>query len=119
MDVKTHWNCVLELLERVYRLQEFTREWLQTQKFSESRLLFTTQDEWTIAKYVMEVLKPFRYWTLWMSKGHTVTSPHFITVYNDMFDHIDGVMRALSKKKTQWKEDLFFAVKSAQQGLSK
>jgi hypothetical protein len=36
-----------------------------------------------------------------------------------MFDHMDGVMRALGKKKTQWKEHLFFAVKCAQQKLSK
>jgi hypothetical protein len=36
-----------------------------------------------------------------------------------MFDHMDGVMRALAKKKTRWKEDLFFAVKLAQQKLSK
>jgi len=35
-----------------------------------------------------------------------------------MFDHMDGVMRALAKKKTQWKEDLFFAVKCVQQKLS-
>src|SRR5882757_4229960 len=54
-----------------------------------------------------------------MSKRHTVTLHHVITVYNDMFDHMDGVMRALVKKKTQWKEDLFFAVKLAPQKLSK
>jgi len=36
-----------------------------------------------------------------------------------MFDHMDGVMRALAKKKTQWKEDFFFAVKLARQKLSK
>jgi hypothetical protein len=36
-----------------------------------------------------------------------------------MFDHMDGMMRALAKKKTPWKEDLFFAVKCAQQKLSK
>ena len=54
-----------------------------------------------------------------MLKQHTVTLHHFITVYNDMFDHMDGVMRALAKKKTQWKVDLFFAVKCAWQKLSK
>jgi hypothetical protein len=32
---------------------------------------------------------------------------------------MDGVMGALAKKMTQWKEDLFFAVKFAQQKLSK
>jgi len=32
---------------------------------------------------------------------------------------MDGVMQALAKKKTQWKEDLIFAMKFAQQKLSK
>jgi len=36
-----------------------------------------------------------------------------------MFDHMDGMMRALAKKKIQWNEDLYFAVKFAQQKLSK
>jgi len=119
MDVKTRWNSTLELLECAYRLREFTREWLQNQKYSEYRPLFTTQDEWTIVKHVVGVLRPFRYWTVSMSKRHTVIMHHVITVYNDMFDHIDGVMRALAKKKTQWKEDLFFTVKIARQKLSK
>jgi len=34
-----------------------------------------------------------------------------------MFDHMDGVMGALAKKKTDWKEDLFFAVECARQKL--
>jgi hypothetical protein len=67
----------------------------------------------------MEVLRPFQYRTQWMSNRHTVTIHQVITVYNDMFDHMDGVMRAMSKKKTQWTEDLFFAVKLARQKLSK
>jgi hypothetical protein len=35
-----------------------------------------------------------------------------------MCDHKDGVMRAMAKKTTQWKEELFFTVKLAQQKLS-
>jgi len=54
-----------------------------------------------------------------MSMRHTVTLHHVMTVYNDMFDHMDGMMRALAKKKTPWMEDLFFAVKLARQKLSK
>jgi len=59
MDVKTCWNSILELLECAYRLQEITREWLQKPKYNEYRLLFTTQDEWMIVKYGVEVLRPF------------------------------------------------------------
>ena len=54
-----------------------------------------------------------------MWKRHTVTMHHVITVYNDMFDHMDSLMRALAKKKTPRTEDLFFAVKLARQKLSK
>jgi len=42
-----------------------------------------------------------------------------MAVYNDMFDHMDGVMQALAKKKTQWKDNLYFAIECAWQKLSK
>jgi len=54
-----------------------------------------------------------------MWKRNTVTLHHVITVYNDMFDHMDGMMRDLAMMKIQWKEDLFFAVKLARQTLLK
>jgi hypothetical protein len=54
-----------------------------------------------------------------MSKRYTLTFHLVFTVYNDMFKHMDGVMQALAKKKTQWKEDLYFAQKLAPQKLSK
>jgi len=119
MDVKNHRNSTLKLLERAFWLNEFTGGWLKNTKHSDYRPLFTTQDEWTIVKYVMEVLRPFRYWTLWMSKRHTVTLNHVITVYNHMFDHMDGLMRALAKIKTEWKEGLFIPVKFVRRKLSK
>jgi len=118
MDVKTRWNSTLESLVHLYWLRELTREWLKNPKYGDYWPLFTTQNEWTIVKYLMEVLQRFWYWTLWMSKRHTFTLHHVITVYNDMFDHMDGVMRALAKKKTQWKQDIYVVVKFAWQKLS-
>jgi len=54
-----------------------------------------------------------------MSTRHTATLHHLITVYNNMFDHMDLVTGALPRTKTQWMEDLYFAVKIARQKLSK
>jgi len=119
LDVKTRWNSTLELLEHANRLHEFIPKWLKNPKYSDYRPLFTTQDEWTIVKCVMEVLRALWYWTLWMSKGHSITLHHVITVYNDILDHMDGIMRALAKKQTPWKEDPFFAVNFARRKLSK
>jgi len=115
VDVKTWWNSRMELLERADWLREFTCKWLKHSKFSDCRSLYTTQDAWTIVMYIMEMLMPFRYWTLWMSKRHTVALHHVTTIFNDMFDHLDGVLRAPAKKKTQRKDDLYFAVKFARQ----
>jgi len=56
MDMKKHENSTLELLKRADQLPEFTNEWLHNLIHSEYQPLFTTQDEWTIEKYVMEVL---------------------------------------------------------------
>jgi len=110
MNVKRLWNSTLGLLERAYQLPELTSEWVQNRMYTEYRPLFTTEDEWTIVRYVMAVLRPIRYWTLWMSKRHTVILHHVITVYNDMVKQMEGVTWALAKKKTQWNEALFFAV---------
>jgi len=119
MDVKTRWNSTLEWLEWAYRLREFTREWLKNLRYIEYQPLVTTQHEWTIVKYVMEVLRPLQYMTLWMSTRYTVTLHHVITLFNDMFNHMDGVMQTFTKKKIQWKEDLYFTVKCVQQKLFK
>jgi len=55
-----------------------------------------------------------------MWKRHTVRLHYIITVYNNKFDHMNGVMRAVAKKKkTQWKQEVFFAVKLARQNLFK
>jgi dihydroorotase len=34
-----------------------------------------------------------------MSKRHTITLHHVITVFNEMFDPMDGMVRSLPKKK--------------------
>jgi len=53
-----------------------------------------------------------------MSKRHMVTLHHLINFYSDIFDHIDGIMKDLAKKQSQWKEDLYCAMEFVQQKLS-
>ena len=81
--------------------------------------LFKTQDQCTIIKYVLEVLRPFKYWTLWMSKWDTVTLHNVLHLYNNMFHHMDSGLPALIIHRTHWKKDLYFAIMFARQKLSK
>jgi len=66
----------------------------------------------------MERWRLFRYWTLWMSKRHMVTLHHVITVYNDIFNLMNGTMRAVAELNTQWKKDLYCTLKFVRQKLS-
>jgi len=54
-----------------------------------------------------------------MLKWHTVTLYHIITVYNDMFNHMDSIMQAVDRKKIQCKEGLYFTLKLACQKVFK
>ena len=118
IDLETQLMSTLELLDCAYGLQAFRCEWLHNTNYTQYWPLFTTHDEWNIVKNVMEVLRPFRYGTLWMMKRHTFSLHHVITMYKDMFNHLDGVMRALANKRTQWKEALFCTMMSAPQRMS-
>jgi hypothetical protein len=81
------------------------------QNYSDCWPLFKTQNEWTIDKYIMEVVRPFSYRTLLMLQRHMVIFNQIIRESSEMFDNMDGVIRAFHKKQNQWKEDLLFAVR--------
>jgi len=117
LDVKTRWNSTLAMLERAYRLKSYTYSWLV--QYPQYHSLCTTEDEWKAVEYVLQVLLPFRYWTLWMSKRKTITLHRVIGIYNAIFDHLDGVLKALAKKRLQWKRDIHRAVRSARAKLRK
>lgn len=117
LDVKTRWNSTLAMLERAYRLKAYTFCWLS--QYPQYQPLFTTDDEWKAVEYVLQVLLPFRYWTLWMSKRRTITLHRVISIYNGIFDHLDSVLKALAKKRVQWKRDIHRAVRCARAKLRK
>ena len=103
-DVKTRWNSMLNMLERSVRLREFIKDWLQT--YPEFSPLWPTPEEWKQVEYILEVLQPIRFWTLWMSKTRGVTIHRVFQVYQDIFDHLEMQIAKLERKRMQWKVDI-------------
>jgi len=119
MDEKTWWNLMLELYEKAYQLRKVIGDWLKNPTFSDYWPFFKTQDESTIVKHVMDIARQFKYLTLWTLKWHMVTLHPVITAYNNMFNHMDGIMRAFAKNQTDRKHDRDFIANYAWQMLSK
>jgi len=103
-DVKTRWNSSLNMLERSVWLQEFAKDWLQT--YAEFTPLWLTPEERRRIEYILEVLQPIRFWTLWMSKTRGVTIHRVFQVYQDIFDHLEMQISKLERKRMQWKIDI-------------
>jgi len=103
-NVKTRWNSTLNMLERSVWLQEFTKDWLQT--YAEFTPLWSTPEEWRQIEYILEVLQPIRFWTLWMSKTRGITIHRVFQVYQDIFDHLEMQIFKLEQKRMQWKVDI-------------
>jgi len=92
------------MLERSVRLREFTNDWLQT--YAECTPLWSTPEEWRQIEYILEVLQPIRFWTLWLSKTLGITIHRVFQVYQDIFDHLEMQISKLEQKRMQWKVDI-------------
>jgi len=119
MNVKLLWNSLDLLLQLAYQWWEFTSEWLKNPNKIHYWLLLPTQDKWTIVKYLIKVWMPFWHWILSMSTRYTLTPHCNITLWDDMYDHIDGIMWALPKWNTWCREHLYFTIMYMWQKLSK
>lgn len=114
-DVKTRWNSTVVMIQRAYRLRSYITQWV----LSEPQYwpLMITPDEWAMLEYIMTVLEPFQYWTLYMSRRRTVTLHLLVRLYNDMFEHLEHVDKALKRKDCAWKKDIHLSVGAAKSKL--
>ncbi|RPA88687.1 hypothetical protein L873DRAFT_1588859, partial [Choiromyces venosus 120613-1] len=57
-------------------------------------------------EYILEVLQPRPFWTLWMLKTRGVTIHRVFQVYQDIFDHLEIQIAKLEQKRMQQKVDI-------------
>jgi hypothetical protein len=99
LDVKTRWNSTVAMLERAYRLCNHTEAWIALHP--EFSMLGTSVNKWRAMEYLMEILKLFRYYTWWMSKQKNVMLHSVVHIYNDLFNHLEKIIKVLCNKRVQ------------------
>ena len=103
-NVKTRWYSTLNMLQSSVRLRELTKDSLHTH--AEFTPLWSTPEESRQIEYILEVLQPIRFLTLWMSKTRAVTIHQVFHVYQDIFDHLEMQISKLERMWMQWKVDI-------------
>jgi len=92
-------------------MKDFSREWIK--EYQAYAPLWSTPCEWKQVEYILQVLEPIRFCTLWMSKTRGPTIHRVFQVYDTIFDHLDNQISILEKKRMRWKVDIRQALENA------
>ena len=111
MDVATRWNSTAVMPSGAHRLRPYTEKWIKM--YPVFQPFWTTDDEWKVVQYILTILEPIQYWTLWMSKRQDFTLHQVLRIYGNMFDHFEAFMKRLRAKTADFKQDLLRALEAA------
>ncbi len=97
-------------------MKDFTKEWIR--QYPVYMPLWSTPSEWKQVEYILQVLEPIRFCTLWMSKTRGPTIHSVFRVYDTIFNHLDDQISNLSNKWIQWKVDIREALEKAKRKVT-
>ncbi len=75
--------------------------------------------EWTQAEYLIDLLKPFAFYTLQIGQTKTPTIQYVFPIYNKILSHLEKVEGKLKRKKQTWKKKLCHSIQKSINKLQK
>lgn len=128
--MEVRWDSLILMCVRYLELASFYRDWIEAKAKSteadrrwktktqrEASQLLLTRNELQAITYLVEVLRPFCACTKELSSNTSCNIHHVFELYNDLFEHIEGAIERLSRKRAGWKKQLIPALRSAESKL--
>jgi hypothetical protein len=94
-------------------IDEFTSQYTSAQHFQLSNF------EWKQVEYLIDIVKPFNFFTTNIGQTRTPTVGHVFNVYDQLFDHLQSIQNRLQQKQHSWVKPIICAVEAAQEKLDK
>lgn len=102
------------MLRRAKRLQSTFNRFCSEYRLTD---LMLCHEEWRQIGYLLWITQPFFKFTTALSKTKDVTIHLVFKIYNNLFEHLDGSIAQLQRKKLPWKQNMLTALKAARQKL--
>jgi hypothetical protein len=115
--VSTRWDSTAFMLIRAVRLQDtitkFCSEYFPAQPFS------LIDQEWKQIKYLIDILRPFNFFTQTVSKTKGITLPYVLSIYDELFERLSESRRRLLVKVSSctWVKPLIQGISAAENKL--
>ncbi|KAJ5249580.1 hypothetical protein N7524_011896 [Penicillium chrysogenum] len=113
-DVRTRWNSTFPMLRQAKRLQSSFNRFCSEYRLTD---LMLYREGWRQIGYLLWITQPFFKFTTALSKTKDVTIHLVFKIYNNLFEHLDGSIAQLQRKKVPWKQNMLTAPKAARQKL--
>ena len=95
------------MLQRARRLSSIFDQYYELNTHSEFKL---NAEEWRQVNYLLYITQPFYKFTTRLSQTKDTTVHNIFRVYNQLFDHLDVLIRRLGKKKVPWKQAMLHSL---------
>jgi len=107
------------MLIRAYELRREIDEF--TSKYNPARIFSLSYEEWIQIEYLIDITRPFNFFTTAIGKSTAPTLPYTFGIYDELFEKLEECHRRLSwrVKKYYWIRDLITGIEAAQAKLSK
>jgi hypothetical protein len=117
MDVSTRWDSTCAMLVRAMRLREaitkYCNEHYQAKAFS------LTNIEWMQIGYLIDILRPFNFFTTTVGKTKGITLPYGLGIFDELYERLTESRRRLSSKiaRYSWIDILIKGIDAAETKL--
>lgn len=117
MDVSTRWDSTGFMMTRSIRLRKPIDKFCQ--EYRPARFFALSEIEWKQIGYLIDLVRPFNFFTTTIGKTKGITLPYVLRIYDELFERLDESRRRLKAKIRQysWVKPLIDGIDAAEAKL--
>jgi hypothetical protein len=117
MDVATRWDSTVLMLIRAMRLRNAIDKFCEDYRIAHPFQILSV--EWDQIGYLIDLLRPFNFFTTTIGKTKSITLPYALRIYDELYERLNESRRRLKAKvnRKPWVRVLLEGIDAAEAKL--